>query len=408
MVPRTETITVGSTNIAYGDVIDAIAALVKAAPADKAAGAIPVYDMTNASELGRLIKDVTAAYDAAPPVAHKPAVTEADDDDDDVAPAPVTEIAENKSLIGIDPSVYRQINAALKSGKRHLMFYGPPGTGKTALARYVSESLSPGKWTLVTGSADWSSQDIIGGYQPVGSGDVAFQAGVLLRAFDQPLIIDEMNRCDIDKVLGPLFTVLSGQHTTLPYRLNIKDEASPQYVILAAEKAAPAAHEFAPGVAWRLIATINSIDKASLYQMSYALSRRFGWIYVDVPKDLRGFIATYLAQETGKSMNPPPEKACPLAALWAAVNEVRPIGPAPIIDAIGAIRTQMPDAEFFDEAPLEMREAVLDAIDMVVLPMLDGIVSQDAAKIADAAIAAFKFDEAQATRVRARLASLAV
>ena len=76
--------------------------------------------------------------------------------------------------------------------------------------------LSGGKWTLVTGSSDWSSQDIIGGYQPIGGGSVAFIPGVLLRRFDRPLIIDELNRCDIDKVIGPLFTVLSGSKPPCP------------------------------------------------------------------------------------------------------------------------------------------------------------------------------------------------
>ena len=153
------------------------------------------------------------------------------------------EIPENTDLLGIDPTVYRQINAALKSGKQHIMLYGPPaGTGKTTLARWIAGVLTGGKWTLVTGSSDWSSQDIIGGYQPIGDGGVAFIPGVLLRRFDRPLIIDELNRCDIDKVIGPLFTVLSGQQTTLPYRLNIEDKASPQYVILPESKPSSAEH----------------------------------------------------------------------------------------------------------------------------------------------------------------------
>src|SRR5690606_31797887 len=184
--------------------------------------------------------------------------------------------------------------------------------------------------------ADWSSQDIIGGYQPVGDGEVDFVPGILLRNFDRPLIIDELNRCDIDKVIGPLFTVLSGQQTTLPYRTDIKDKKSPPYAILPRPKANPAEHEFAPGHAWRLIATINSIDKASLYQMSYALARRFGWVYVDAPLDLAGFITEFLG--TLGVPAGPAGASVPLADLWAAINRARVIGPAPIIDAIKAIR----------------------------------------------------------------------
>lgn len=413
MVPRSETMAFDGRTVTYGDVIDAIAKLIKVAPAGTPIGSVQVYDLTQATELMRLRKDVMAAYDAAPDVLPRMegAATEAHDADVDEAigvPPTSIEIPEDKNLIGIDPSVYRQINSALKSGKRHLMFYGPPGTGKTALARHVAETLSPGRWTMITGSADWSSQDIIGGYQPVGGGEVAFQRGVLLRAFSEPLIIDEMNRCDIDRVLGPLFTVLSGQHTTLPYRVDIAEEESAQYVILAAEKAAPALHEFAPGSAWRLLATINSIDKASLYQMSYALSRRFGWIYVDAPADLRRFIVAHLEQVTGALPEAPATAPCPIAIFWEAVNRVRPIGPAPIIDAVASIRIAVPDAVFFGDASGAMREAALDAIDMVVFPMLDGILAQDAVGIAEAMTTAFKLEEPQANRIASRLRSLSV
>jgi MoxR-like ATPase len=259
----------------------------------------------------------------------------------------------------------------------------------------------------VTGSSDWSSQDIIGGYQPIGNGDVDFVPGILLRSFDQPLIIDELNRCDIDKVIGPLFTVLSGQQTTLPYRTDLSDKNSQPYTILPRPKAGKAAHEFAPGPAWRLIATINSIDKASLYQMSYALSRRFGWIYVDAPIDLAGFIATYLAKIDPAAPDPAGQ-SCPLADLWKAINAVRVIGPAPIIDAIGAIRVLAPGSSFFGAPDQEMKAATLDALDMVLLPMLDGIVVQDALGIAEAAAAAFGYAGAEADRVKRRLEAVAI
>jgi len=233
---------------------------------------MPVFDLTQQTEMDRLKKMVVGAWQAAGPVQPKTGTQagggdeDDDDDDDEITPPAQLEIPENTDLLGIDPTVYRQINAALKSGKQHIMLYGPPGTGKTTLARWIAATLTGGKWTLVTGSSDWSSQDIIGGYQPVGDGGVAFIPGVLLRRFDRPLIIDELNRCDIDKVIGPLFTVLSGQQTTLPYRLNIEDKDSPQYVILPESKASAKVHEFAPGAHWRLVATINSIDKAALYQ----------------------------------------------------------------------------------------------------------------------------------------------
>ena len=105
-----------------------------------------------------------------------PELREGDESDDDggfVVEASIY-VPENPDLIGVDSGVYRQINAALKSGKRHIMLYGPPGTGKTTLARWIAACLNGAQWTLITGSSDWSSQDIIGGYQPLGGGSIAF------------------------------------------------------------------------------------------------------------------------------------------------------------------------------------------------------------------------------------------
>ena len=312
-------------------------------------------------------------------------------------------------LIGVDPSVYRQIEAAVNGGKQHLMFYGPPGTGKTTLARRVAGVLNGRNWVLITGSADWSSQDIIGGYQPLAGGSVKFFPGVLLRNFDRPLIVDELNRCDIDKVIGPLFTVLSGQATTLPYRTDVADADSPQYQILPAWKESPAAHEFAPGTAWRLIATINSVDKASLYQMSYALSRRFGWIYVDAPRDTAGFVRSYV-EKVLQEEAPPTAGSPPIAAIWDAVNLVRTVGPAPVIDAIKAIRIMEPAADLLGEPAGDLKTAYLDAFDLFFLPMLDGILPHQADGIRDAVIAALGLapDSVEATGLGRRLASVAV
>lgn len=413
--PRSTQITItenGTTRaISYGEVIDALSADIKSAPVGIAAAPVPVFDLTQQTEMDRLKKMVVDAWQAAGPVQPKTGTQAGggdEDDDNEITPPAKLEIPQNTDLLGIDPTVYRQINAALKSGKQHIMLYGPPGTGKTTLARWIAATLTGGKWTLVTGSSDWSSQDIIGGYQPVGDGGVAFIPGVLLRRFDRPLIIDELNRCDIDKVIGPLFTVLSGQQTTLPYRLNIEDKDSPQYVILPESKASANEHEFAPGAHWRLVATINSIDKAALYQMSYALSRRFGWVYVDAPRDTAGFIEAYLRRVDPTWSGPPAGAACPLAKFWAAINKVRVLGPAPIIDAIKAVQALEDSADFFATPSPAMREALLDAVDMVLLPMLDGIVVQDADALADAAIDAFGLVSDEQERIKRRMAAVAV
>ena len=134
---------------------------------------IPVYDATSSTDLNRALADIEAALAAAPlaPVESATANATTTDEDTPDVETPDFDIPEFSQLIGIRQEVYEQIRGALKSGKRHLMFYGPPGTGKTSLAELVAGILHT-THKLVTGSADWSSQDVIGGYQPIGDGGI--------------------------------------------------------------------------------------------------------------------------------------------------------------------------------------------------------------------------------------------
>jgi MoxR-like ATPase len=375
---------------------------------------VKVYSLVDEGDQETLKASIEQAYEAAGSVTRHvrtPARVRAAEESDTggIAPGEPVKLTPFEELIGIEPAVYRQIEAALNSGKQHLMFYGPPGTGKTTLARRLGNFLNGRNVTLITGSADWSSQDIIGGYQPLSGGKVKFFPGVLLRDFDRPLIIDELNRCDIDKVIGPLFTVLSGQATTLPYRTDAEDPDSAQYVILPNYKEEPAAHEFSPGPAWRLIATINSIDKASLYQMSYALSRRFGWIYVDAPKDTKAFVQTYLEKFKNREARTV-ESVPPLEAIWNAINAVRTIGPAPVIDAINSLEELSPGADLLAMPEGDLRVSYLHAFDLFMLPLLDGILRHEAEQIAAGVMAALALaeDSVEALGLKRRLLSVAV
>jgi 5-methylcytosine-specific restriction protein B len=332
---------------------------------------IAVHDGTNAFSVQQAV-DSSAQRVAAFNRAKEPEIPILD-----VPPAP--------TLIGFDPAVYRQIETALKSGKRHLLFYGPPGTGKTELARYVADQINPKTgYTILTGSADWSSQDLIGGYQPIGGGNIAFVPGVLLRNFDKPLVIDELNRCDIDKVLGPLFSVLSNSSTTLPYRTDVANKDSQQFVILGQYDPDAEPPVYSPHDTWRIIATINTMDKAGLFRMSYALSRRFAWIFVDVPADLNAFIGAFLAIKTGTHI-PTPANGFILRNIWQAVNDQRPLGPAPFIDAICYCQTRNPSFEFTSETAVgDAADSYLDAFRVHIMPMLDGLMRTDLEKLAAA------------------------
>lgn len=368
---------------------------------------IPVYNALDDKDKEHLLSVIEDAYSKAKPPASAVGIPEEPEEHDldsaDIEISPTTE------LIGIDPAIYREITAVLRAGKRHILFYGPPGTGKTALAQYVAGVIHS-NWTMITGSADWTSQDVIGGYQPDGKGGIKFVPGVLLQNFDRPLIVDELNRCDIDKAIGPLFTVLSDQATTLPYRVDAANDTSPFYRILPRPHPSPAAHEFAPKKGWRLLATINTMDKAALYQMSFALSRRFAWIFVDLPQDLEGFIVEFakakgLVPETAEATD-----SIPLASIWAAVNQERPIGPAPIIDMAKTLRVLDDSIDLFAKPKDSQKAAYLEVVSIFVMPLLDGVSRTGLERILSEVLKAIELPETDedAQSLKARMVSLAL
>lgn len=94
------------------------------------------------------------------------------------------------------------------------------------------------------------------------------------------IIIDKLNRTNIDKVLGQLFTVLSGQSVTLPY---MKNESEIELLSAKRLEGYPQPSQYVIPKSWRIFATMNTYDKTSLYEMSYAFMRRFAFIRIGVP-----------------------------------------------------------------------------------------------------------------------------
>jgi len=200
-------------------------------------------------------------------------------------------LAEKRHLLLPDvDSLLERCIIALLGG--HIVLQGPPGTGKTTLAFILSETFNTTA-QLETATADWSTYDVIGGLHPTANGGIetlvpwlghvpraALEcASVAARQIDEEeseqhqahwLIIDEFSRAEIDKAIGPLYTVLGGGNNDVPLPLWFEHDPKKKEIWLPKR--------------FRIIATMNSVDTNYVYTFSQGLSRRFQFIYVGVPE----------------------------------------------------------------------------------------------------------------------------
>ena len=298
-----------------------------------------------------------------------------------------------RAQLALPRDVIRRAGAHLLAG-RNLILTGAPGTGKSHLATLLASELFGYYPMLVTATAEWSAFDVVGGLVPLASqsGGLHYDVrpGVVYEALrrnwlldqehnvgrnaeKQPLrvetiadgntwpgvwlIIDELNRADVDKAFGDLFTALESGMLRVP---RVGRQAS-TFIPLPKD--------------FRILGTLNTRDRHFLFTLSDALKRRFAFVEIQSPTDAPEEQATLLhraikalkeqgLQPNEESLRTALDTLHPIAQL---VRAFHPLGTAPLLAClcyIGAAQHLIPQ-------PLD--DLLQEAIVAEILPQLEGM-----------------------------------
>lgn len=190
----------------------------------------------------------------------------------------ILEIACGISYMPSLSSALERFVALLMLAGKNVLLVGAPGVGKTELALKAARFFTNCEPEVEAGREDLSYDDLIARYIATKDGKLERRLGSLARAVERSwesletgggpchFVLDEINRANIDVALGRFFTVLDVEHR--PYVKVLEDiDVKRPYVPLS----------------FRVFATMNVIDRGQLFKLSFALLRRFAYVYVLPP-----------------------------------------------------------------------------------------------------------------------------